>query len=252
MTAVVRRFAVSRLACLLCILFTVGLPGIAAADLQELGSAAYEYRNRLYGVPAASGSYEEIRADLDALIAGEDQVAAETLAESMVPAGFENIDLWRSLYDIKVKLGKGLDAAYAAYLATEYAPDSTVKAEAFLLLGKALELIKKPSDALDAYDQAVSLAQNADARAAYKRLSRSIPFQVATTEIGTEGDAPDDESTGLERWVNSNAALWFDADQDGLVDLYVAGYYHQSQARFIKPEAGAVPAEESTDQGAPA
>jgi len=33
--------------------------------------------------------------------------------------------------------------------------------------------------------------------------------------------------SGLERWVNCNAAIWFDADQDGLVDLYVAGYFHQ-------------------------
>src|SRR5690349_14388525 len=107
MTAVMRRFI-----CLLCVLFTVVLPGMAAADLQELGSAAYEYRNRLYGVPAASGYYEQLRADLDAAMAGEDQVAAETLAESMVPAGYENFELWRSLYDIKAKLGKGLDAAY--------------------------------------------------------------------------------------------------------------------------------------------
>jgi uncharacterized protein YfaS (alpha-2-macroglobulin family) len=186
MTAVMRR-----LFCLLCVFVTVALPGIAAADLQEISSAAYEYRNRLYSVPAASGYYEQLRADLDAAMSGEDQVAAETLAESMVPAGHENFELWRSLYDITVKLGKGLDAAYVAFLATEYAPDSTAKAEAFLLLGKALELIKRPSDALDAYDQAVMLAQNADAREAYRRLSRSIPFQVATTEIGTEGDAPD-------------------------------------------------------------
>ena len=30
---------------------------------------------------------------------------------------------------------------------------------------------------------------------------------------------------GLRRWMNSNSALWFDYDKDGLVDLYVAGYF---------------------------
>jgi len=31
--------------------------------------------------------------------------------------------------------------------------------------------------------------------------------------------------SGLEHWVNANCALWFDADEDGLVDLFVAGYF---------------------------
>ena len=186
MTAVMRRFA-----CLLIAFVGIAVPGLAAADLQELSSAAYEYRNRLYSLPAAESDYEQSRADLDALVAAQDQVGAEILAESMVPAGYENYALWRSLTEIKSKLGKGLDATYAAFLATEYAGEPTLRAEAFLFLGQALELIKRPSDALDAYDQAVGLAQNADARAAYKRLSRTIPFQIATTEVSTEGDRPD-------------------------------------------------------------
>ena len=62
---------------------------------------------------------------------------------------------------------------------------------AFLLLGQTLEQISRPNEALDAYDMAVGLTQNADARAAYKRLSRSIPFQVTTAEVATEGDRPD-------------------------------------------------------------
>ncbi len=186
MTAVMRRFA-----CLFVALIGIVAPHLAAADLQQLSSAAYEYRNGLYSVPPSSGDYEQLRAQLDDLMAGTDQAAAETLAEGMVPAGYENYDLWRSLFDIKTRLGKGLDAAYAAYLASDYAPDSAAKAEAFKLLGQALEQIKRPSEALDAYDQAVSLTQDADAREAYKRLSRTIPFQIASTEVSTEGDRPD-------------------------------------------------------------
>jgi hypothetical protein len=30
---------------------------------------------------------------------------------------------------------------------------------------------------------------------------------------------------GLERWVNSNGAIWFDYDRDGWLDLFVEGYY---------------------------
>ncbi|MBL9034910.1 MAG: alpha-2-macroglobulin family protein [Rhodospirillaceae bacterium] len=186
MTAVMRRFV-----CLFAVILGIAAPGLAAADLQELGAAAYEYRNRLYGVAAAEGPYEEVRAELDALIAGEDHAAAEALAESMVPAGYDNYQLWRDLAAIKTRLGKGLDAGYAAYLATEMAFDTPQRAEAFKLLGQALEAINRPGDALDAYDRAVELTQDADARAAYKRLSRAVPFQVATTEVAIEGDRPD-------------------------------------------------------------
>ncbi len=30
---------------------------------------------------------------------------------------------------------------------------------------------------------------------------------------------------GLERWMHASAAVWFDADRDGLLDLYVGGYF---------------------------
>ena len=33
------------------------------------------------------------------------------------------------------------------------------------------------------------------------------------------------ERAGLRRWVNSNGAIWFDYDRDGLLDLYVTGYF---------------------------
>jgi hypothetical protein len=30
---------------------------------------------------------------------------------------------------------------------------------------------------------------------------------------------------GLRRWMNSNGAVWFDFDRDGLLDLYITGYF---------------------------
>ncbi len=33
------------------------------------------------------------------------------------------------------------------------------------------------------------------------------------------------EVSGLGRWMNANGAVWFDYDRDGLVDLYLAGYF---------------------------
>jgi hypothetical protein len=33
------------------------------------------------------------------------------------------------------------------------------------------------------------------------------------------------EKAGLRRWVNSNGAIWFDYDRDGLLDLYVTAYF---------------------------
>ncbi|TFH64860.1 MAG: CRTAC1 family protein, partial [Gemmatimonadales bacterium] len=32
-------------------------------------------------------------------------------------------------------------------------------------------------------------------------------------------------SAGLRRWLNSNGAIWFDFDRDGLLDLYVTAYF---------------------------
>ncbi|HET6161993.1 MAG TPA: alpha-2-macroglobulin [Dongiaceae bacterium] len=182
MTAVVRRLA-------LLLLVFIAIPS-ASADLQQLASAAYEYRNQLYNVKAADGEAEEARARLQELAANQDQVAAETQAESMVPAGYEDYQLWITLAQIKTKLNKGLDAAYAGYLATEAAGDPAQKAAAYVVVGKALEQVSRPGEALDAYDQAVQLTQDADARAAYQRLSRSIPFHYETMEVSTDGDRP--------------------------------------------------------------
>src|SRR5688572_3893576 len=35
------------------------------------------------------------------------------------------------------------------------------------------------------------------------------------------------KGSGLERWVNSNAATWLDYDKDGQLDLYVTGYFQE-------------------------
>ena len=37
--------------------------------------------------------------------------------------------------------------------------------------------------------------------------------------------APAGEQSGLQHWMNSNAACWFDYDRDGWLDLVVTGYY---------------------------
>jgi alpha-2-macroglobulin len=182
MTAVVR--------CLACLLLVLIAIPVASADLQPLASAAYEYRNKLYNLKAAEGEAGEAAATLRELAAGDDQAAAETQAESMVPAGFENYEFWITLAQIKSKLDKGLDAAYAAYLATEAANDQAQKTAAYLALGKALEKINRGGEALEAYDEAVQLTQDPDARAAYQRLSRSIPFHYETMQTATEGDRP--------------------------------------------------------------
>src|SRR6185369_6989007 len=95
----------------------------ANADLQPLASAAYEYRSQILSVPATDLEADEARAKLQELTGEPDQKAAETMAESMVPVGYEDYRLWMTLVEIKTKLGKGLDAAYAAYLATQAAGD---------------------------------------------------------------------------------------------------------------------------------
>jgi hypothetical protein len=41
-------------------------------------------------------------------------------------------------------------------------------------------------------------------------------------------------AAGLRRWVNSNGAIWFDFDRDGLLDLYVTAYF-RSEVDFWNP-----------------
>ncbi|QDV04644.1 FG-GAP repeat protein [Planctomycetes bacterium Poly30] len=36
------------------------------------------------------------------------------------------------------------------------------------------------------------------------------------------------ETSGLDAWVNSNCATWIDYDRDGLLDLFLAGYYDEN------------------------
>jgi alpha-2-macroglobulin len=123
MTAVARI-----LACLL--LAFIAIP-VATADLQSLASAAHEYRNRLNNLKAADGDSLEAAATLRQLAGGSDPAAAEAQAESMVAAGYENYVLWTTLREIKSKLGKDLDAVYAAYLATEAVSSEAEKVTAF-------------------------------------------------------------------------------------------------------------------------
>src|SRR4029077_3361899 len=42
---------------------------------------------------------------------------------------------------------------------------------------------------------------------------------------GGHGFTPVGERAGLPRWVNANAAVWFDYDHDGRLDLFLAGYW---------------------------
>ena len=34
--------------------------------------------------------------------------------------------------------------------------------------------------------------------------------------------------SGLDRWMNANSAVWTDVDRDGLIDLYVGGYFSEA------------------------
>ncbi len=44
---------------------------------------------------------------------------------------------------------------------------------------------------------------------------------------GADGFRDVTAGSGLERWVNSNAATWIDYDRDGVLDLYLTGYFDE-------------------------
>ena len=144
------------LACLL----LIAIP-VARADLDDLVSAAYIYRNELHSLKVADGDAHEAVKTLRALAAGDDQIAAEAQAESMVSAGYENYDLWIMLKVIKSRVGKPSEAVYAAYFATTFAKGAVQKAAAYLALGRALEQINRHREALEAYDEASEFSTDA-------------------------------------------------------------------------------------------
>ncbi|MEX2156821.1 MAG: CRTAC1 family protein [Gemmatimonadales bacterium] len=54
----------------------------------------------------------------------------------------------------------------------------------------------------------------------YPQLLRNLGngrFEDVTAQSGEGG--------GLRRWMNSNGAVWLDFDRDGLLDLYITGYF---------------------------
>ena len=51
-------------------------------------------------------------------------------------------------------------------------------------------------------------------------------YQQLFRNDGASGTFTDvTEQAGLHRWMNSNGAVWLDFDRDGLLDLYVTGYF---------------------------
>jgi enediyne biosynthesis protein E4 len=51
-------------------------------------------------------------------------------------------------------------------------------------------------------------------------------YQQLLRNDGASGTFTDvSEQAGLRRWMNSNGAVWLDFDRDGLLDLYVTGYF---------------------------
>jgi hypothetical protein len=65
----------------------------------------------------------------------------------MIAAGYENYVLCTTLREIKSKLGKNLNAVYAAYLATEAVSSEAEKMAAFMALGSDPEKVKRGDEA---------------------------------------------------------------------------------------------------------
>jgi hypothetical protein len=49
------------------------------------------------------------------------------------------------------------------------------------------------------------------------------------------------EKSGLPKWMNANAALWFDYDRDGRLDLFVAGYWKDDVDLWHLPDGKVMP-----------
>ncbi len=62
-----------------------------------------------------------------------------------------------------------------------------------------------------------------------RRLRRSVPDEMGPTRAlhndKGHGFTRVSEQAGLPEWINANTAVWFDYDGDGLLDLFVGGYY---------------------------
>ncbi len=54
-------------------------------------------------------------------------------------------------------------------------------------------------------------------------ISGVVPNYTTTTQDTASLESPSE--AGLPKWINANTAIWFDYDGDGLLDLFIGGYY---------------------------
>ncbi len=66
-----------------------------------------------------------------------------------------------------------------------------------------------------------------DTDALVYRWGRLALMENRLSETGTLAFEDVTGEAGLDRWMNSNCAVWFDYDRDGRLDLYVCGYYRE-------------------------
>ncbi|TXH34772.1 MAG: alpha-2-macroglobulin family protein [Rhodospirillaceae bacterium] len=161
-----------------------------ATDLSAFEGAAGEYRDAIVSERQPDGERDpqKLLASLSASMDQENWTAVADTARRLINLGEYSYEIWESLAVANEHLGKDLDSAYAAMIASQQAVTPQQRGSQLLRVARNLEKADHDAEALTAYEQAAALSADPEASDGLRRLSERLAFHIVGNSTAGGGD----------------------------------------------------------------